>query len=392
MAESYNLLENVTSFDVSPEQSGYSKVRINTGRQYSEDDPEVDAGIANVGDPIFYEKGDDTGRVLEITNEWGTQQMADDIYKDVSGWQYQPYEADGARLDPAAELSDGVTIDGVYGGVYIRATDYSTSMSCHIAAPSDTELEHEFNLEAVTDRTYTRFLRATKSELSIMATKISAKVESKSGDETKAFGWDLTDSSWTIWSKTPGNEIIKADETGLTVKGVIRATSGYIGGSSGFTIETNKIYNGMKTLKSSSDGVYIGTDGIALGGGNFKVESSGSLTAKSGTFGSLSVSNGTSTYNGGLSLCTGSLSTSINVGTEGIDTYVGNIVAGKVTASYITSKITSTSSITTGSLTVGGSEKQLLINKGTTFRVYENNTLRTVKVGYINGQACLICT
>lgn len=47
--------------------------------------------------------------------------------------------------------------------------------------------------------------------------------------------------------------------------GSITASSGYIGGKTGFVIDTNKIYKNKNALGANSNGIYIGTDGFACG-------------------------------------------------------------------------------------------------------------------------------
>ena len=72
--------------------------------------------------------------------------------------------------------------------------------------------------------------------------------------------------------------------TGAVISGQITATSGYIGGTTGWTIKSTYIYNGMTSLNdTTNNGVYIGTDGIALGKGTFKVTKAGALTATNAT-------------------------------------------------------------------------------------------------------------
>lgn len=64
---------------------------------------------------------------------------------------------------------------------------------------------------------------------------------------------------------TAGN--FKLDSSGnVTITGTIRATKGYIGGASGFTIDSLKIYNGKTAFGDTKhSGIYIGTDGISIG-------------------------------------------------------------------------------------------------------------------------------
>lgn len=120
--------------------------------------------------------------------------------------------------------------------------------------------------------------KSLRSTLDIQAGQITAKVNKNDG-HSSTFGWALETASWRIFSGS--NTVLKADKNGLEVKGVIRATSGEIGG---FKITSNSLtYNNQTWGGTNSTGIYIGPQGIQLGK-NFKVDSSGNLTAASGTF------------------------------------------------------------------------------------------------------------
>lgn len=324
-----NVLRKAYNLEVSEQFDGYSGVRIYVG---TDDD----------GNKIIYESGSTSGRVLEINNPFGTQEMADNILSEISGYQYQPMSAESALLNPAAEMGDGVTVNGVYSGVFVRATQFGHLMASDIAAPTDEEIEHEFAVESASDRQYTRFVQQTKSMLKITnmaieaevearedavneinatlvihASDIQARVTKRSPEGQTSFGWNLDDTSWTVFSGSPSNTILKATSAGLEVKGVIKADSGYIGGENGFVITANKIYKNISQFGGTqSTGVYIGTNGIQLGQG-FRVDSAGNLTASSGTFsgtvyaGSI-VSSGYNGYGGyfnGAGLSGGSVNT-----------------------------------------------------------------------------------
>ena len=285
-----NVLKRAADMTISHQFDGYSGVRIFVG---TDDD----------GNDVLYESGTMDGQVLEIKNPFGTQEMADNILADILGYQYQPMTAENVLLDPAAEMGDGVTVNGVYSGIFIKATQFGRLMASDIEAPTDEEIEHEFAIESASDRQYTRFVQQTKSllkitnlaitaevearesadnainaELAIQATQIQAKVSKQSPSGQTSFGWNLTDSEWTVFSGSTSNTILKASSSGLEVKGKISATSGEIGG---FTIGATSIYsNGMSSMSSSqSTGVHVGTDGIKLGQ-NFSVTTSGNVTAK----------------------------------------------------------------------------------------------------------------
>lgn len=284
-----NILQRASNMEISPQFDGYSAVRIYVG---TDDD----------GSEIIVESGNTNGKTLEIKNPFGTQEMADNILADIQGYQYQPMSADGALLDPAAEMGDGVTVNGVYSGVFVRATRFGRLMASDIEAPTDEEIEHEFAVESASDRQYTRFVQQTKgllkvtnlaieaevsaresadeainSTLAIHASDIQARVSKQSPTGQTSFGWNLTDSEWTVFSGSTDNTILRASSSGLEVKGKVTATSGEIGG---FTIGATSIYsNGMSSMQSGqSTGVHVGTDGIKLGQ-NFSVDTSGNVSA-----------------------------------------------------------------------------------------------------------------
>lgn len=203
-----NVLQKAQDLNISPKFAPYMGVRILTGQQ--DDD----------GNDIVYESGDMTGRVLEISNEWGTQEQADNIAASISGWAYQPFDAGAALLDPAAELNDGITVNGVYSGICTKATAFGRLMAADVSAPQDEEINHEYAFVSATERTYTRQIKETKSELKIQASQIAAKVSS-SGGKASSFGWVLTDTDWSLYS---GDQLVlQADRQGLMVAGLIKA-------------------------------------------------------------------------------------------------------------------------------------------------------------------------
>lgn len=291
MAESFNLLRRVSSLDTSMELPAYSGVVIFAGQD-------------DEGNNIEYRAGDQTGTLLEITNEWGSQAQADAIYKKIRGYRYQPYNASGTHIDPSVEIGDAVTIADTYGGVFLRATTYGRDITSELEAPSKEEIEHEFQIQSPTNRQYERFTRSVRSSLAITATKIAAEVEAREaadkairatlsvqadaikarvektvGDKTSDFWWDLQANSWSVGSKS--KIIFSVQEGGAIVEGEIRATSGKIGG---FDIQKDYLsYNGQTWGGTNSWGGYFGTSGIQLGR-NFKVDMAGNLEAASGRF------------------------------------------------------------------------------------------------------------
>ena len=71
------------------------------------------AGKNEDGSSIIYRAGDDSGRVLEFENPWGSQQMADDVLSRIRGYEYKPFRATGAIMNPAAELGDAISVGDI---------------------------------------------------------------------------------------------------------------------------------------------------------------------------------------------------------------------------------------------------------------------------------------
>ena len=176
-----NVARRAMNLEVSPQFDGYSAVRIYVG---TDED----------GNDIVYEAGDTNGRVLEIQNDFGTQEMADNILSDIRGYQYQPMSATAALLNPAAEMGDGVSVNGVYTGIYERQTTFGRLMSSDIKAPTDDEIAHEYSTEsATTDRAFSRFVRSTRASLAITSTEIAAEVSrATAAEETLRASLTLT--------------------------------------------------------------------------------------------------------------------------------------------------------------------------------------------------------
>lgn len=284
MSDRVNLLRRVDSLNKSPEFNGITKL------------------ICNIDDETQMTVGDDTGYVLEFENPMMTQSTLTAMLNKIRGYQYQPYTADGALLDPAAEMGDAVSVRDLYGGIFTRSRSFGRLMKADISAPADEEIDHEYKFETKQERKVKRQfgnVRAIllvqagqisaevaqreadsaefRGQLEIQATEIAARV-TQTGGNNSSFGWSLLANEFGLYA---GNtKVFYVNRNGAYVNGEIRATTGKIGG---FTIGSNAIYNNISTFGGSqSTGVYLGTNGIQLGQ-NFKVNTSGNVTANNMT-------------------------------------------------------------------------------------------------------------
>lgn len=319
----------VRDLTASPQQSEYTGVIVNTS-----DDTYVSAGDVDSAN----------AKVLEVSADWATVADAQRILARLQGFQYQPYAATDAHLDPAAELGDAVTVGKVYSGIFSQGLNFnSVEISSDVSAPQEEQIDNEYKYVSPQKREYKRKFAEVRASIQIEADRITAEVERATAAEgtlssritqtadaitsevtrattaegnlstritqnastisaevsrattaegskldhthtSSTFGWELTASAFLL--KSNNATVFKCDKDGVEITGKITAKSGYIGnGSSGFTISASAIYNGMTSLSDTAhNGVYVGTDGIALGKGAFKVDSQGNLTANSGVF------------------------------------------------------------------------------------------------------------
>ncbi len=188
--------------------------------------------------------GDETGYVYEISCPFATQAAADRLLTKLQGFVYRPFTAEAAVINPACEL--GVTIsvpDGLGGtflsGLFSSDLVFDSLCAASVAAPEDEELDHEYPYIPASERSFTRRIQNVQSELTLQAQQIAAKV-SRTGGDASSFGWYLDADKFQLISN--GSVVMLVNRDGLSVEGVINATSGEIGGC---TIQDGvlKVYN-----------------------------------------------------------------------------------------------------------------------------------------------------
>ena len=221
-----------------------------------------------------------SGRVMEgncpLCKPSARQTIADNLLRSLKGMTYQPYTATGAEVNPLAELGDGITAHGVYGGLYQQDLDFNSLMNSSIGAPADEELDHEFTYESATERRYNRQFADVGSELEIHSDEISARVtRTGTGD---GFSWSLLETAFIVskLGKTPV-DVLTIDKTGLhvigdgTFTGTVEAGK-FLGG----TIKIGKTWAGEE--ETTSD-IETDEDGNRFKY-NFSVDQNGAVIAR----------------------------------------------------------------------------------------------------------------
>lgn len=126
-----------------------------------------------------YVAGTDAGTVLEADCPYANQEMADALLDSMSGYVYEPLEAEGARLSPVAELGDGITVNGVYSQLAYQNIRFSTGEVMDVAAPGGGEVLHEYQVEGELTKDFEHKLAETHSEIIKTAEEIRLEVENE---------------------------------------------------------------------------------------------------------------------------------------------------------------------------------------------------------------------
>lgn len=125
--------------------------------------------------------GDDTGLELLANCPYADETLAQALLNQAKGYQYRAFNAQSADLDPAAELGDGVTADGIYS-VLAGITDNGDGYP-DIFAPGDREEEDEYPDGGPLTRLFNRQLAQTRSLISKNSGSIQLLVERTTGVE-----------------------------------------------------------------------------------------------------------------------------------------------------------------------------------------------------------------
>lgn len=132
-----------------------------------------------------YTSGDNTGRELTVNvpllPSIKGDTLAANILAAVKNYRYQPYEAADALLDPAAELGDGVTVGGIYGGIHAKTTTFSRLFRATVSAPAEEEIDNEYPYLSAQERDAVRQKRQTAQNTADIATNTS-DIETNAGD------------------------------------------------------------------------------------------------------------------------------------------------------------------------------------------------------------------
>ena len=182
--------------------------------------------------------GSDTGRTLTALQPDGTNAMAAAILAKVSGYKHIGYEGSEALLDPAVELGDAVTVDGIYVPLIALDMTFDPMLAPDISAPDADEIDDEYPYKSPTQRQIERNFAKARSLITKTSEEIMLKVEGIDGKYTE----------------------VKTTLDGLTVMDASGTTK--INGSS---IKTDNLYVAAANIKGTLTADQIQTGSIRVG-------------------------------------------------------------------------------------------------------------------------------
>ena len=138
-----------------------------------------------------YIAGDDTGRTIEVTCPYGTQEMANNILAALSSYTYTPAMAQDAILDPAAEIGDGLTMGGVYTVLAQSTLTFDGLMTSDAGAPGQAEQESEYKYQSPVIADINWQIAETRSLISKTSEEILLKVENELEGLSSSFSVQL---------------------------------------------------------------------------------------------------------------------------------------------------------------------------------------------------------
>lgn len=135
-------------------------------------------------DEHYYTAGDDTGREMVLECPWATQQIVDSCLNKIKGFVYRPFEATGVQLDPAAELGDGITINGHYSMIVQTTEHFDAAGLCDVSAPGEQEVDHEYPYIDPRDRELKRRVKLGQKYQGVSITRKDGLVITETDGET----------------------------------------------------------------------------------------------------------------------------------------------------------------------------------------------------------------
>lgn len=165
--------KNYGSLDIGNRISSYSNIILN----FRSDSEEV----VSVRYPIVEVPGDTYEIELPcVTNSQHALQMAQNILSRINQYSLNPYKVTEGYIDPAVELGDGITIDGLYSTIGELQYEFDPLSTASIGSfIQNDEVEDEFQFESSSLKRIERIIAKTSASFRIDIDRIVGEVSGK---------------------------------------------------------------------------------------------------------------------------------------------------------------------------------------------------------------------
>lgn len=181
------------------------------------------------------------------TNQQG-QTIANNIWSRLDGYVYNPYEADGALLDPAAQLGDLVRINGMRSVVGKKEPVMDALYASSIAAPQATEDDTEYDVQNVQQR-----LKKAVQTVSRAYATLQVNVDDIIAEVTDGQG------NYTVLNMNAQGVVVKGNSGQVSIKGSqIEAGSLVLTDNLSFTTVSGVANGAASDIDAIVDGTYLG--------------------------------------------------------------------------------------------------------------------------------------
>lgn len=245
-----------------------------------------------------YIAGDDTGRTIEVTCPYGTQEMANNILAALSSYTYTPAMAQDAILDPAAEIGDGLTMGGVYTVLAQSTLTFDGLMTSDAGAPGQAEQESEYKYQSPVIADINWQLAQTRSLISKTSEEILLQVENELKGLSSSFSVQLDNISSQVTGLNGRVTTVEQTADGLQtqitgVSGQVTTISATIDGLTvtdgsgttkikGSSIETETLYVSAANITGTLTANQINLTG-AITWGDLAIDSKNRITSAQDT-------------------------------------------------------------------------------------------------------------
>ena len=219
------------------------------------------AVTSTTGNNATFTAGTNTGRVMEVSCMWANQDVADNILSKISGYAYKPFSAGEAFLDPAAELGDGLNVNGIYTVLGDIVFTYDALGTADIAAPGAGELTSEYPYLPPIARKVQQVKNIADSAFDTAATALTTAENAEDAAEaveTIVTGWTYTGTTYIDGEMIKAGTVMASSLQGGTVQLLTsnEAVAGDISitGASSATYAISLSSNGALSLSAGGGG------------------------------------------------------------------------------------------------------------------------------------------